>query len=251
MSALLHRRRRRLLLLMAHGVLLTLVVGFVSLERKFTRKPKQAPERLAPLIGFQDYTRTLTPLDRYRKHYVIFDYWNDELLNALQERNTNPKRYQHASAESLNEMKTLATLLNDASASGFSPLIDERERLDRQLQSAPTSSGLSWIGRQLDAQTRQVHRAFYWRRMEELLKPWPESAEAAPPAQAPLLSEATASSAPDQLSPAAEPAARPDSEDSSPGAAAPAASSGAADRAGTSEGKTTGVPSETAGQDAS
>src|SRR3989338_8735827 len=65
-------------------VLSAALTGCESLQRKLIRKPKNRPKP-TPIVTFTDYTRTMTPLDRYRKHAVIFEYWNGELVKALED----------------------------------------------------------------------------------------------------------------------------------------------------------------------
>ena len=166
-------RRLRFVLLLptAYCLLLPVVTGCESLQRKFTRKSRQPVARPNPIIQFEDYTRTMTPLDRYRKHYLMFDYWNDELLQALQSNSPNPKRFKRASSESLSELKTMQQLVTDDVAARFDPVIEARTKIDRELQSASFSNAqTSSIGHVLEAQTRQVHRELFWRDVEDKLK---------------------------------------------------------------------------------
>ena len=169
-----------LLLFTVHCVLFTGLTGCESFQRKFVRKPKQTA-RVTPIINFQDYTRAMTPMDRYRKHYALFDYWNAELLSALEthattspgigQPGTNPKRIKLASEESLQELKALQDLLQDATAAQLTPLVDAREQFDRQLQTGSYSAAqLSVVSHNLEAQTRRIQRELYWRNVEDLLK---------------------------------------------------------------------------------
>ena len=145
--------------------------GCESLQRKFTRKSKTPRPRPTPIIQFQDYTRAMTPADRYRKHALIFDYWNGELLASFEQQPLNLKRVKKASAESLGELQTMRSLVTDDAAAHFSPLLDERTVLDRQLQAGDLSaSTVSRVQRQVEAQTRQINRELSWRDMEEHLK---------------------------------------------------------------------------------
>ena len=154
------------------STLVTGLTGCESLQRKFTRKPKQAPKPLAPIITFQDYSRAMTPMDRYRKHYMMFDYWNDELMEALQGSTPNPKRFKRASEEALTELQTMKELLIDDVAVRLDPLLEERAKIHRQLQAPSFNTGsANTIGRTLESQTRQIQREFFWRDVQESLKP--------------------------------------------------------------------------------
>ena len=159
------------LLVFSCWLLVAGVTGCESLQRKFTRKPTRPAARPTPIIQFEDYTRTMTPLDRYRKHYLMFDYWNEELMQALQSHTPNPKRFKRASTESLEELKTMQSLVTEDLSARFVPVLDVRTKIDRELQSASFSaSQMNPLWRSLEAQTRQIHREFFWRDVEEQLK---------------------------------------------------------------------------------
>jgi len=113
----------------------------------------------------------MTPLDRYRKHYALFDYWNAELLDALQPHTSNPKRARRASSEALQELKTLQGLLQEDKIVQAGRMIQERTQLDQQIQrGAYNPSQLDLMRRMLETQTRQMHRELFWRKVEDHLK---------------------------------------------------------------------------------
>ena len=166
------RLRSFLFLLTAHCLLLTVLGGCESLQRKFTRKPKHPSPAPSPIIQFQDYTRSMTPLDRYRKHYMIFDYWNGAFIEALQSSPLNQKRLSRASTESLGELRTMQGLLREDKAAQLAPLLEEREAIDRQVQGGGIDALRAAMPlRQLEAQSRQIHRDFFWRDVQDSLKP--------------------------------------------------------------------------------
>ena len=156
------------------------LTGCESVQRKFTRRSKKSQSPPTPIINFQDYTQAMTPLDRYRKHALIFDYWNGELSAGLSAHPLNPKRYKHASSESLGELQAMQSLLSDEMAARMSPVIEQRVKLNRQLQSpAFGESQSSVVLRTVEQQTLQIHREFFWRDVEDELKP-PSTAPAPP-----------------------------------------------------------------------
>ncbi len=166
------RRQRSLEVLVGCALLAMSLTGCESLQQKFTRRSKQPKPLPTPIISFQDYTRTMTPLDRYRKHYMLFDYWNDDLIESLQSSPQNPKRFTLASKEALAELETLKGLLTEETAARLDPLIEKRIRLDRRLQSrAFNTRESSAVSRILETQTRQLQREFFWRDVQDHLKP--------------------------------------------------------------------------------
>lgn len=165
-------RHRALISLVSGGcLLLSGLTGCEGLQRKFTRKPKHPQPPPTPVIQFLDYSKAMTPLDRYRKHFLMFDYWNDTLIEALQGQSPNPKRYRRASTEALGELETLKGLVSDELAARLAPLIEERVQIDRQLQSGVLAAyQANTVLRALEAQTREFERGFYWRDVEDQLK---------------------------------------------------------------------------------
>ncbi|MBI4343835.1 MAG: hypothetical protein HY601_03365 [Candidatus Omnitrophica bacterium] len=153
-------------------MLVAALTGCESLQRKLTRKRKGPAPRPTPIVQFQDYTRAMTPMDRYRKHSLIFDYWNGELLSSVDQEPYNPKRARRSIEESLVELRQMRALVDDEAAARLDPLVEEREQLQRQLQVGHPGFGTaSALKRQLEAQTTQIQREFTWRKMEDHLRP--------------------------------------------------------------------------------
>ena len=161
------------LTLLAAGWLAVLAVsGCESLQRKFARKAKQPARAPEPIFQFQDYSRAITPLDRYRKHYLMFQYWNSELADALGRPPLQGKRFRRASAESLAELEALKGLLAEDAATQLDPILEERRAIDRRLQnSAFMESQATAVVRQLDLQTRAIQHQFFWRDIEDHVRP--------------------------------------------------------------------------------
>ena len=152
--------------------LVTGLTGCESFQRKFTRKPTTPGVKPSPVLYFEDYSQSMTPVDRYRKHYIIFEYWNGELIGAFGENNLNPKRLKRSSKDALDELRTMRRLLADDFGTGLDLLIDERASVDRQIQQdGVPASRASAVVRVLESQISRIHHEFYWRGIEEHLKP--------------------------------------------------------------------------------
>ena len=146
--------------------------GCESLQQKFVRKRKTPLPAPTPIVQFEDYSRALTPLDRYRKHAVLFDYWNNELLETLNSRSLNAKRLRRASADSLAELRVLQGLLEEPTADRMAPLVKDRDRLNEQLQRGVLNEPQArLLEQQADAHGRRLHQEFFWRDVQDKLKP--------------------------------------------------------------------------------
>ncbi len=152
------------------AVLIVGVSGCESLQRKLTRRSKQPKPPPTPIVNFQDYSQATTPVDRYRKHYLIFDYWNEDLLQALDRQPVNPKRVQRASSESLVELDAMKSLMNDDAVQRMAPLVEARAALNQRLQGSLNEAQASSLRRSVEQQGRQIHREFFWRDVQDQLK---------------------------------------------------------------------------------
>ena len=179
---------RRSAYVLAGCLALTVLTGCEALQKKFTRKPKHPAAAPSPIIQFQDYSRAMTPAERYRKHYMMFDYWNHELLEGLQLPPLNPKRYRNASSEALTELKTLQGLLKDDAAARLAPLVEERAKITERLSGTISDVQAPSILRDIESQMRGVHRDFAPNDVRKDLK---EDAPATEPGTPPEAGSAT------------------------------------------------------------
>lgn len=157
--------------LLLAAALLPAVAGCESLQRKLIRPRKTPVVRPAPVVNFQDYSQAMTPVERYRKHVLMFDYWSEQLLDELARSDANPKRFRNASAQSLEELQQLQALLQPARAAAVEPLLAERRSIDAQVQSGPYHpASLSALRMRAEAQKRRISREMDWRNVQDALK---------------------------------------------------------------------------------
>jgi hypothetical protein len=141
-----------------------------TVQRKFIRRAKAQP-RPSPITRFEDYTAGLTPVDRYRKQYMLFEYWSEELLSALLPTSSNAKRLRRASAESRQQLERLVAMLEEPLASQVRPLLEERRGLDRRLQDPVDDfASVSLLRQKVELQQRRIHRLMAVSKVEEQLK---------------------------------------------------------------------------------
>ncbi|MDP3769262.1 MAG: hypothetical protein Q8S13_14715 [Dehalococcoidia bacterium] len=142
------------------------------MQRKFVRKKKGEVEAPSPIITFEDYNRAIAPIDLYRKHYLMFEYWNTELQRELEGRVVNPKRVRLASEESLTELGALQRLLTEEAGAELAPVIEERRAVDRQLRDKGMNRYQGQIVKKtIDAHGRLMNGRFFWRSVKDQLKP--------------------------------------------------------------------------------
>lgn len=154
------------------AALLLAGAGCESMQRKFVRKKKGEVEAPSPIITFEDYNRAVAPIDLYRKHYLMFEYWNTELQRELEGRVVNPKRVRLASEESLTELGALQRLLTEEAGAELAPVIEERRAVDRQLRDKGMNRYQGQIVKKtIDAHARLMNGRFFWREVKDQLRP--------------------------------------------------------------------------------
>ncbi len=152
-------------------LVLTGAGGCESLQRKFTRIPKHPTSPPTPIVAFRDYEGALTPVERYRKHFLLWSYWNDTLIETLRDPPHNDKRIAYLSGEALEEMAVLQTLLSETVATRLDPLLAWRRTIHQELvRGAVSPSQVDRIVRGFESQKRVLHREFFWKDVVDSLQ---------------------------------------------------------------------------------
>ena len=161
---------RRLALLAGCGFVIAATGGCAmipTIQRKFTRKTYHPPPAVA--ITTKNYELNLSPEERYKRHWAMWAFWNDELLDGL---GASRKRTLRAAEESIQELTTLQNFLAPETGAGLAAHIMLLERLrteaDKDLLSGQSIS--RWRS-DVERQKRYIQRQFTWSDVQEHLKP--------------------------------------------------------------------------------
>jgi hypothetical protein len=109
----------------------------------------------------------------------MYDYWNHELMDSLQQPPLNPKRYRKASAESVTELEVLRSLLDEEAAARLAPLIDERAGVVKRLNGSFSDTQAPLLLRDIELHTGRLHREFKPGEIQESLIEEPPAASPA------------------------------------------------------------------------
>ena len=80
----------RKFLLFLFVVIVLSLSGCATLKRKFVRKEKKKEEQKV-ILALEDYDKFIDYHELYKKHYLLWQYWHDELISSL-ERNYKKQR---------------------------------------------------------------------------------------------------------------------------------------------------------------
>lgn len=71
----------KLRFLFIFSILLIYFFGCATIEKKFRRKKKEKKEEI--VIPVEDYQKYIDYHELYKRHYVLWQYWHNELMNSL------------------------------------------------------------------------------------------------------------------------------------------------------------------------
>ena len=153
-------RAKRWVPLLACGVLVVAMTGCAmipTIQRKFTRKKKyQGPPAVA--VTTRTYDEHLAPEERYQRHFALWNFWHDEILEGLGE---GRKKAIRAVEESIGELQVLQSLLTPPKAGQLAAHIAQLERLRTELvQGTLTQMGVYRWRSDLERQKRVIHQDF-------------------------------------------------------------------------------------------
>ena len=106
---------KRVFFLAAIGCLLTTALGCEAFTRKFTRKSKKSDAAVEMVLTPQEYKGpNMTKEEIYRQYYLYWSSWQDELVNALNQKASLKKKVDCAQEALKNLMNMKMMLVADA-----------------------------------------------------------------------------------------------------------------------------------------
>lgn len=120
---------RNLLKILIIIILFSSIAGCTQIRRKFTRKKK--PKKITPIVEIKDYSTSLKVDELYKKHFVFWKYWEEELIHNL---GKNIKKQKRCYIEALSELKTMASYLQEQKQKLLQPYIDKLEELKERIE---------------------------------------------------------------------------------------------------------------------
>lgn len=148
-------------------LLSTSLCGCASFKKKFVRKPKDI-EKPTPIMHTKDYTQEYPNILLYKKHYLFWRYWQEELINSL---GSNRKKEFRCARSALDELKALGNYLIPEGKESLAPYIAELESITKQILSKRLiGSQVSKLKRELEKHKRNVQRSFFYKDVEKWIE---------------------------------------------------------------------------------
>lgn len=142
--------------------------GCASVQKKFTRKPKQ-PKHVAKAIAFEQgpYQKKFSNEYYYKTHYTYWKAWQGEWIDGL---GGNRKKTARNATEALSHLKQMKDYLKPEKAKELDEPYTLLMRMQEQMETGQySSSGTTKV--ELDKWRRLISSNFYYEKVKDDLLP--------------------------------------------------------------------------------
>ena len=159
---------RRFQLVLCLLLVVVMASGCETLRKKFTRKKKEdKKEKFIPVLDPIDYPKALeSPEEQYGFHYSMRAVWQNNLMDALNEKNDNPKRIQNFWEQTKTQMNAMSDWLSPEKKAEFHVLLEEAEALSREFDKPAVMRENALLRNKLMALDKKIRRNFNLKEME-------------------------------------------------------------------------------------
>jgi hypothetical protein len=159
--------RRRFLMWVFISILCISFAGCAGLQRKFTRKKKKE-ERPVPVITTYDYAKDLRVDELYKKHFLYWRTWQDELIERMED--TYKKRIECYDNAVIHLME-IRGYLRDTKAEELEPFLKEIKSIDPDIRKKVLSkSEIYRMRHMLEITRRQIDKRFCYSKVKDSLE---------------------------------------------------------------------------------
>ncbi|MBL7084870.1 MAG: hypothetical protein ISS43_02035 [Candidatus Omnitrophica bacterium] len=164
---------RRLLLvfilLSAFSFQLSALCGCEAFRKKFVRKPKEE-KQIEVVVHTQEYSSEYSPEQIYKKYFLFWRSWHEELVNSLNAQEGNRKKLISAAKKSVENLQQMRQLLLPEKQDRLDIYILEQKSIVRELNKRRLSPAQRLkIKTRLEKQRRQIQKEFGYSHIQEHL----------------------------------------------------------------------------------
>ena len=147
-----------------------ILTGCEAFRKKFVRKPKKKQIRV--VVSPQEYTPEHSAQEVYKKYFLFWRAWHDELIDSLDAQDANRKKRISSAKKIIENLQQMHGLLIRKKQARLDIFILEQEDILKELDSYNLSFGKRLrIKSALNKQRRQIGKEFDYRHIQEYLIP--------------------------------------------------------------------------------
>lgn len=162
MNKLFHARKRWLVISVVCVCLFSFtLVGCEPLRKKFTRKKKEDKTKaLEPILTPVDYgVPQISPEERYRHHYSLWKVWQEDLIEAVNQEESD-KKQKYAFLAAIAQLEEMKKWIPEEKQRELIPLIDEAGVLQKELDKPAGLRNVFSFRRKIEILGKKIRHSF-------------------------------------------------------------------------------------------
>jgi len=152
--------------------LLADLTGCASLRKKFIRKKrKEEAEKSTVVLALEDYDKLIDYHNLYKKHFLLWQYWCDELISSFE---MNYKKQKVCADQSLENLSSLKKYVTSSKKEPLGTYIQRFEKIKLQIDRRKISNDIekSRTVREIEKLKRLVDKEYRYSKIKAfIIKP--------------------------------------------------------------------------------
>jgi len=163
-------RSKKFIIIFALLIICLELVGCDAFVRKFTRKKKKdnLPQEEMVISPVEYPAPVLNKEQLYRKYFLYWQSWQDELIDALLYP-TSHKRMIDCAGQSIENLKSMQAMLNDKAKAKLGSYIDRMQALKSKIENNIYNQEISYERFSAERVRRDVFRDFPYHKIKDKL----------------------------------------------------------------------------------
>ncbi|MDP8234523.1 MAG: hypothetical protein P9M06_06990 [Candidatus Saelkia tenebricola] len=120
-------------------LLLADLSGCRGLSKKFVRKKKEQDERPNVILALEDYDELADYHELYKKHFMLWGYWCDELISSIER---NFKKQKECVSQSLEHLSSLKKYILNSKHELLDTYIERLQKIKSKIDSKKISNNI-------------------------------------------------------------------------------------------------------------
>lgn len=143
------------------------LTGCATLRRKFVRKKKKEEQKPTVILALKDYDKLINYQDLYKKHFLLWQYWQEELISALGQ---NFKKQRECIDQALENLSALEKYITPDKKSTLDTYLARLDKIRKRLYGRSLNSiEKDRIKRELEKIKRLVDKGYRYSKIKSYI----------------------------------------------------------------------------------
>jgi hypothetical protein len=141
--------------------------GCATIQRKFQRKKKKK-EKEQVIVSLEDYSQFVNYDDLYKRHYLLWQYWHDELINSI---GRSRKKQILCYTQTLDNLISLKKFITPDKKDILNKYCKDLSKIGKRIESKRSLNRIEAerIGRELEKLKRLIDKEFRYSKIKNYI----------------------------------------------------------------------------------